>query len=73
MINGEMFITSDNAVHLGHTILSSDRERISLTAKSSLRKSFNSFKSNLVIHTLLLMIVYLNNFVAVFMVHHYGI
>ena len=37
MVNGEMVNISDNAVHLGHTILSSDRERISLTIKSSFR------------------------------------
>ena len=39
-------IISDNAVHLGHTISSSDRKSISLTAKSSFWKSFNSFISN---------------------------
>ena len=72
MVNGEMVNISDNAVHLGHAISSSDRESISLTAKSSFRKSFNSFNT-LVIHTLLLSVVYLNNFVVVFMVHHYGI
>ena len=35
MVNGELVNISDNAVHLGHTISSSDRESISLTAKSS--------------------------------------
>ena len=46
MVNGEIVNTSDNAVHLGHAISSSDRESISLTAKSSFWKSFNSFISN---------------------------
>ena len=45
-VNGELVNISDNAVHLGHTISSSDRESISLTAKSSFWKSFNSFISN---------------------------
>ena len=35
MFNGKIVNISDNAVHLGHTILSSDRESISLTPKSS--------------------------------------
>ena len=46
MVNRELVNISDNAVHLGHTISSSDRESISLTAKSSFWKSFNSFISN---------------------------
>ena len=46
MINREIVNISDNAVHLGHTISSSDRESISLTAKSSFWKSFNSFITN---------------------------
>ena len=46
MVNEEIVNISDNAVHLGHTISSSDRESISLTAKSSFWKSFNSFISN---------------------------
>ena len=46
MVNGELVNISDNAVHLGHTISSSDRESISLTAKSSFWKSFNGFMSN---------------------------
>ena len=46
MVNGELVNISNNAVHLGHTISSSDRESISLTAKSSFWKSFNSFISN---------------------------
>ena len=33
MVNGEMVNISDNAVHLGHTISSSDRESILLVAK----------------------------------------
>ena len=74
MVNGEIVNISDNAVHLGHTISSSERESISLIAKSSFWKSFNSFISNFGLqHTLLLSVVCLNNFVVVFMVHHYGI
>ena len=46
MVNGEIVNISDNAVHLGHYNSSSDRESISLTAKSSFWKSFNSFISN---------------------------
>ena len=46
LVNGEIVNISDNAVHLGHTISSSNRESISLTAKSSFWKSFNSFISN---------------------------
>ena len=46
MVNGEIVNISDNAVHLGHTISSSERESMSLTAKSSFWKSFNSFISN---------------------------
>ena len=45
MVNEEIVNISDNAVHLGHTISSSDRESISLTAKSSFWKSFKSFIS----------------------------
>ena len=54
MVNGEMVNISDNAVHLGHTISSSDRESILLILKSSFWKCFNSFIFNLtlVIHTL---------------------
>ena len=36
----------DNAIHLRHTISSSNRERISLTGKRSYWKSLNSFISN---------------------------
>ena len=46
MVNREMVNISDNAVHLGHTISFSDREGISLTAKSSFSESFDSFISN---------------------------
>ena len=46
MVNREIVNISVNAVHLGHTISSSDRESISLTAKSSFWKSFKSFISN---------------------------
>ena len=46
MVNREIVNTSDNAVHLGHTISSSDSESISLTAKRCFWKSFNSFISN---------------------------
>ena len=46
MDHGEMVNISDNAVHLGHTTSFSDPERISLTAKSSFWKSFNSFIFN---------------------------
>ena len=35
MVNGEIVNISDNAVHLGHTISSSDRKSISLAAKCS--------------------------------------
>ena len=45
MVKGEMVNISDNAVHLGHTISSSDRESVSLIAKSSSCKSCNSFIS----------------------------
>ena len=40
MANGNMVNISDNAVHVGHTISSSDRESISLTAKNCFLKSF---------------------------------
>ena len=73
MVNGEMVNISDNAVHLGHTISSSDRESISLTAKSSFWKSFNSFISNFGHTYSFIKCSHLNNFVVVFMVHHYGI
>ena len=46
IVNVEIVNTSDNAVHLGHTISSSDRESISLTAKGYFWKGFNSFISN---------------------------
>ena len=46
IVHGEMVNISDNAEHLGHTTSSSDPESISLTAKSSFWKSFNSFISN---------------------------
>ena len=46
MVKREMVNIFDNAVHLGHTISSSDHESISLTAKRSFWKSFNSFTSN---------------------------
>ena len=70
-VSGKMVDNSDNAV--GHTFSFSDREIISLTAKSSFWKSFNSLYLILVIYTILLTVVCLNNFVVVFMVHHYGI
>ena len=72
MVNGDVNV-SDNAVHLGHTISSSDRESISLTAKSNFWKSFNSFISNFGHTYSLLSVIYLNKFVVVFIVHHYGI
>ena len=46
MVKGELVNISDNAVNLGHTISSSDRESILLTAKSSFWKNFNSFILN---------------------------
>ena len=46
MVNGTMAHISDNAVHLRHTISSSDRESILWTAKCSFWKSFNSFIFN---------------------------
>ena len=73
MVNRELVNISDNAVHLGHIISSSDRESISLTEKVVSGKALIVLHLTLVIHTLLLSVVYLNNFVVVFMVHHYGI
>ena len=68
MVHGEMVNIFDNSVHLGHTISSSDRESISLAAKSSFWKNFISNFG----HTYSC-VVYLNIFVVVFMVHHCGI
>ena len=45
-VNGKMVNISDNVVHLEHTISSSDRESILLTAKSSFWITFTSFISN---------------------------
>ena len=73
MVNGEIVNISDDAVHLGHTISSSDRESISLTAKSSFWKSFNSFISNFGHTYSFIKCSLFKQFIVVFMVHHYGI
>ena len=70
MVNGEIVHISDNAVHLGHNISTSDRDSMILAAKRALWKSYNNFVSNIYIHYLKL--VFLHHFVAVFMGHHCG-
>ena len=67
------FNISDNAVHLGHTISPSDRERISLTAKSNFWKSFNSFISNFGHTYSFIKCSLFKQFCCSLMVHHYGI
>ena len=46
MVNGEIVHISDNAVHLGHNISTSDRDSMILAAKRAFWKSYNNFVSN---------------------------
>ena len=46
MVNGEIVHISDNAVHLGHNISTSDRDSMILAAMRTFWKSFNNFVSN---------------------------
>ena len=46
MVNGEIVHISDNAVHLGHNISTSDRDSMILAAKRAFWKSYNNFASN---------------------------
>ena len=72
MVNGEIVHISDNAVHLGHNISTSDRDSMILAAKRAFWKSYNNFVSNFGHLYSLLKIVFLHHFVAVFMGHHCG-
>ena len=45
MVNGEIVHISDNAVHIGHNISTSDRDSMILTAKRGFWKSYNNFMS----------------------------
>ena len=42
-VNGEIVYISDNAVHLGHNISTSDRDSMILAAKKAFWKSYNIF------------------------------
>ena len=73
MVNGEIVHISDNAVHLGHNISTSDRDSMILAAKRAFWKSYNNCVSNFGhLYSLLKIGVFLHHFVAVFMVHHCG-
>ena len=75
MVNGEIVNISDNAIHimldiLFHLLI----VKVFLDSNTVVSgKALIVLYLTLVIHTLLLSVVYLNNFVVVFMVHHYGI
>ena len=72
MVNGEIVHVSDNAVHLGHNISTSDRDCMILAAKRAFWKSYNNCVSNFGNLYSLLKFVFLHHFVAVFMSHHCG-
>ena len=46
IVNGEIAHISDNVVHLGHNISTSDRDSMILAAKRGFWKSYNNFVSN---------------------------
>ena len=46
MVNGEIVHISDNAVHLGHNISTSDCDSMILAAKRAFWTSYNNFVSN---------------------------
>ena len=46
MVNGEIVHISDNDVHFGHNISTSDRDSLILAAKKAFWKSYNNFISN---------------------------
>ena len=46
MVNDVIVHISDNAVHLGHNISTSDRDSTILADKNVFRKSYNNFVSN---------------------------
>ena len=71
-VNGEIVHISDNAVHLGHNISTSDRDSMILSAKRAFWKSYNIFVSNLgSLYSLLKNCVFAP-FVAVFLGHLCG-
>ena len=72
MVNGEIVHISDNAVHLGHCISTSDRDSMNLAAKRAFRKSYNIFVSNFDHLYAFLKNRVLHHFVAVFMSHIFG-
>ena len=45
-VDGEIVHISDNAVHLGHNISTSDRDSMILAAKRAFWKIYNNFVSN---------------------------
>ena len=47
MVNGQIVGVSENAVHLGHTISTTDRDCITIATKNNFRKCFNMFIANL--------------------------
>ena len=73
MVNGEMVSISNNAVHLRHTISSSDRESVSLTANSRFFLSFNSFIPNFGHTYSFIKCSLFKQFCCILWVHHYGI
>ena len=46
MVNCEIVHISDNALHLGYNISTSDRDSMILAAKRAFWKSYNNFVSN---------------------------
>ena len=46
MVNGQIVGVSEKAVHLGHTISTTDRDCITMAAKNSFWKCFNTFIAN---------------------------
>ena len=72
MVNGEIVHISDNAVHLGHNISTSDRDSMILAAKRAFGRVITILYLILVIYIHYLKLVFLHHFVAVFMGHHCG-
>ena len=72
MVNGEIVHLSDNAVHLGHNISTSDRDSMILAAKRAFGRVITILYLISVIYNHYLKLVFLLHFVAVFMGHHCG-
>ena len=71
-VNSELVHISDNAVHLGNNISTSDCDSMILAATKAFWKSYNISVSNFGDQYSLTKLVFLHQFVAVFMGDHCG-